>query len=163
MKILLNDVHTYRVDTVEEVEQLHQELKENPAFTLVSFSYKTKYIKLKGEVIDELVYSEDSLISVGADDSGNTTVCYEEFGGSKTGIARFSASGKKTCSIVIDGLPDYVAAHAGRIAVASGNKITVYSSNGTQSKTIETESTVARIFICSGTVYTVEGGSIHKY
>ena len=53
MKILLNDVHTYRVDTVEEVEQLHQELKENPAFTLVSFSYKTKYIKLKGEVIDE--------------------------------------------------------------------------------------------------------------
>jgi uncharacterized pyridoxamine 5'-phosphate oxidase family protein len=53
MKILLNDVHTYRVDTVEEVEQLHQELKENPAFTLVSFSYKTKYIKLKGEIIDE--------------------------------------------------------------------------------------------------------------
>lgn len=53
MKILLNDVHTYRVDTVEEVEQLHQELKENPAFTLASFSYKTKQIKAKGEVIDE--------------------------------------------------------------------------------------------------------------
>ena len=53
MKILLNDVHTYRVDTVEEVEQLHQELKENPAFTLASFSYKTKVQKQKGEIIDE--------------------------------------------------------------------------------------------------------------
>ena len=124
---------------------------------------KTVVHNKKGEVIDELVYSEDSLISVCADDSGNTTVCYEEFGGSKTGIARFSASGKKTCSIVIDGMPDCVAAHSGRIAVASGNNITVYSSNGKESKTIETESPVARIFICSGTVYTVESGSIHKY
>lgn len=53
MKILLNDVHTYRVDTVEEVEQLHQELKENLAFTLASFSYKTKYIKEKGNIVDE--------------------------------------------------------------------------------------------------------------
>lgn len=124
---------------------------------------KTVVHNKKGEAIDELVYSEDSLIAVCADDSGNTTVCYEEFGGSKTGIVRYSASGKKTCSIVIDGLPDCVAAHASRIAVASGNKITVYSSNGNESKIIETGSTVARIFICSGTVYTVEGGSIHKY
>ncbi len=124
---------------------------------------KTVIHNKKGEVIDELVYSEDSLIAVCADDNGNTTVCYEEFGGSKTGIARYSSGGKKTCSIVIDGLPDCVAAHAGRIAVASGNNITVYSSNGTESKTIETENPVARIFICSGTVYTVEGGSIHKY
>ncbi len=124
---------------------------------------KTVVHNKKGEVINELVYSEDSLISVCADDSGNTTVCYEEFGGSKTGIARYSSSGKKTCSIVVDGMPDCVAAHSGRIAVASGNNITVYSSNGKESKTIETESPVARIFICSGTVYTVEGGSIHKY
>ncbi len=124
---------------------------------------KTVVHNKKGEVLDELVYSEDSLIAVCADDSGNTTVCYEEFGGSKTGVARYSAGGKKTCSIVIDGLPDCVAAHAGRIAVASGNKITVYSSNGKESKVIETESPVAKVFICSGTVYTVEGGSIHKY
>ena len=124
---------------------------------------KTVVHNKKGEVIDELVYSEDSLISVCADYNGNTTVCYEEFGGSKTGIARYSSSGKKTCSIVVDGMPDCVAAHSGRIAVASGNSITVYSSSGNESKIIETESPVARIFICSGTVYTVEGGSIHKY
>jgi hypothetical protein len=90
-------------------------------------------------------------------------VCYKEFGGSKTGIARFSSGGKKTCSIVVDGMPDCIAAHSGRIAVASGNNITVYSSNGKESKTIETESPVAGIFISSGTIYTVEGGSIYKY
>ena len=124
---------------------------------------KTVVHNKKGEAVDELVYSEDSLIAVCADDSGNTTVCYEEFGGSKTGIVRFSDSGKKTCSILIDSTPDCVAAHAGRIAVASGNTITVYSSNGKEAKIIETENPVTRVFICSGTVYTVEGGSVHKY
>ncbi len=124
---------------------------------------KTVVHNKKGEVLDELVYSEDSLIAVCVDDDGNTAVCYEEFGGSKTGIARYSSSGKKTCSIVIDGVPDCVAAHAGRIAVASGNKITVYSSNGRESKVLESESPVTNIFICSGTVYTVEGGTICKY
>lgn len=53
MTILINSVDTYRVSSVEEVEQLHQELKENDNFDLVSFSYKTKQIKSKGEVIDE--------------------------------------------------------------------------------------------------------------
>ena len=53
MTILINSVDTYRVSSVEEVEQLHQELKENGNFDLVSFSYKTKQIKSKGEVIDE--------------------------------------------------------------------------------------------------------------
>lgn len=124
---------------------------------------KTVVHNKKGEVIDEHVYSDDSLLAVCADDDGNTTVCYEEFGGSKTGIVRYSTSGKKTCSVVIDGVPDCVAAHSGRIALASGNRITVYSSKGTEVKVIETENTVARIFICSGTVYTVEGGAIHKY
>lgn len=124
---------------------------------------KTVVHNKNGEVIDEHVYSDDSLIAVCADDNGNTTVCYEEFGGSKTGIVRYSDRGKKTCSVVIDGLPDCVAAHSGRIAVASGNEITVYSSRGEEVKIIKTESPVVRIFICSGTVYTVEGGSIHKY
>jgi len=53
MKILINSVDTYRVNTVEEVEQLHEELKQNPAFTLASFSYKTKYIKEKGDIVEE--------------------------------------------------------------------------------------------------------------
>lgn len=53
MAYLINSIDTYRVNTVEEVEQLHEELKSDNRFTLASFSYKTKFIKAKGEIIDE--------------------------------------------------------------------------------------------------------------
>jgi hypothetical protein len=53
MKYLINSVDTYRVNTVEEVERLHEELKADKHFTLAAFSYKTKQIKSKGEIIDE--------------------------------------------------------------------------------------------------------------
>ena len=53
MTYLINTVDTYRVATVDDVERLHEELKADSHFTLASFSYKTKYIKQKGEVIDE--------------------------------------------------------------------------------------------------------------
>jgi uncharacterized protein YueI len=53
MKCLLKAVDTYRVPTVEDVEALHEELLEDPAFDLVAFSYKTKYIKVKGEISEE--------------------------------------------------------------------------------------------------------------
>ena len=53
MKYLISSVDTYRVDTVEEVESLHEELKNNKMFDLAAFSYKTKQVKAKGEVIDE--------------------------------------------------------------------------------------------------------------
>jgi len=42
MKYLINSVDTYRVNTVGEVEQLHEILKNDTTFELVSFSYKTK-------------------------------------------------------------------------------------------------------------------------
>lgn len=53
MKYLISQTDTYRVDTVEEVEKLHEELKNDRYFTLTSFSYKTKVQKAKGEIIDE--------------------------------------------------------------------------------------------------------------
>ena len=53
MKYLINSVDTYRVATVEDVEQLHEELANDSHFTLTAFSYKTKYIKQKGDIIDE--------------------------------------------------------------------------------------------------------------
>ena len=78
MKILLNDVHTYRVDTVEEVEQLHQELKENPAFTLASFSYKTKCIKEKGAIVDEYQLVAAKIIFTDEKEpTADVTVSYE--------------------------------------------------------------------------------------
>lgn len=52
-KYLVSDVTTYRVATVSEVERLHDELLADPNFTLVAFSYKTKEIKVKGEVQEE--------------------------------------------------------------------------------------------------------------
>lgn len=52
MRHLITRTDVFRVDTVAEVEQLHAELKEADGFELVAFSYKTKEIKQKGEVID---------------------------------------------------------------------------------------------------------------
>jgi hypothetical protein len=53
VKYLINDVTTYRVKTVADVEKLHEELLEDKSFELTSFSYTTKYVKAKGEIIDE--------------------------------------------------------------------------------------------------------------
>ena len=52
-KYLINDVTTYRVSTVQDVEKLHEELLADPTFELTAFSYTTKYIKVKGEIVDE--------------------------------------------------------------------------------------------------------------
>lgn len=53
MRYLLKAVDTYRVPTVTDVEILHEELLDDPSFDLTAFSYKTKQIKAKGEVIEE--------------------------------------------------------------------------------------------------------------
>lgn len=53
MRYLLSCTDTYRVDTVAEVEALHEELSTDVNFTLAAFSYKTKPIKEKGEVVGE--------------------------------------------------------------------------------------------------------------
>lgn len=50
---LLKAVDTYRVASVADVERLHEELLHDPMFDLTAFSYKTKYIKQKGEIIGE--------------------------------------------------------------------------------------------------------------
>lgn len=53
LKYVINDVTTYRVSTVEEVEALHEELLNDNRFQLTAFSYTTKQIKVKGEVMEE--------------------------------------------------------------------------------------------------------------
>lgn len=50
---LIACTNTYRVHTVEEVEELHEILKNDAKFELRAFSYTTKYIKQKGEIVDE--------------------------------------------------------------------------------------------------------------
>ena len=53
MKYLINTTDVYRVETVEDAERLHEELKNDNNFVLASYGYKTKYIKVKGEIIEE--------------------------------------------------------------------------------------------------------------
>lgn len=52
-KYLLKAQNVYRVDTVEEVLKLREELESCKCGELVSFTYTTKYIKSKGEIIGE--------------------------------------------------------------------------------------------------------------
>ena len=52
-KYLISAVNTVRVHTVSDVEALHEELKNNPKFELVQFSYTTKDIKVKREVVGQ--------------------------------------------------------------------------------------------------------------
>lgn len=53
VKYLISAVNTVRVHTVADVEELHEELKNDSRFDLVEFSYKTKDIKVKREVVDQ--------------------------------------------------------------------------------------------------------------
>lgn len=53
MRYLLSVTDVYRVPTVADVEKLHEELSNDSNFQLTAFSYKTKYVKAKGEIIDE--------------------------------------------------------------------------------------------------------------
>jgi len=69
-KYLISDTTVYRVATVEDVEALHEELLNDPSFDLVAFSYKTKEIKVKGEVVEayqmvtaKKVFTEEKLPS----------------------------------------------------------------------------------------------------
>ena len=52
-KYLISAVNTVRVHTVSDVEVLHEELKNNPNFELVQFSYTTKDVKVKREVVGQ--------------------------------------------------------------------------------------------------------------
>lgn len=75
---LLKAVDTYRVGTVAEVEALHEELLQDPMFDLTAFSYKTKYIKQKGEIVEEYqVVSATKIFTEEKDPSRTVTVVYE--------------------------------------------------------------------------------------
>ena len=53
MKYLINTTEVYRVDTIEAVEALNEEVKSDGRYEVASFTYKAKNKKLKGEIIDE--------------------------------------------------------------------------------------------------------------
>ena len=53
MKYLLKTTNVYRVATVNEALKLREDLEASEYGELTSFTYTTKYIKVKGEVIEE--------------------------------------------------------------------------------------------------------------
>lgn len=78
MGYLLKAVDTYRVATVADVENLHEELLQDPTFDLTAFSYKTKYIKAKGEIIEEYqVVSATKMFTEEKNPDRSVTVVYE--------------------------------------------------------------------------------------
>ncbi len=124
---------------------------------------KTVVHNRKGEVLDELTYSEDSIRAIVPDEKGNLLVAYSEFGGAKTGLVRFSKSGRRTCEAVIDGTPDCFAMRNGKIVVSDDNILTVYNSKGTVKETLNTDSSVLGIELSSDAIYTLENGVVCKY
>lgn len=53
MNYLLKTTNVYRVSTVEAALNLREELSKIDCGELTAFSYTTKYIKQKGEIIEE--------------------------------------------------------------------------------------------------------------
>lgn len=49
----LKTTNVYRVPTVEDALRLRKHLEKTCIGELVAFSYKTKYIKVKGEIVEE--------------------------------------------------------------------------------------------------------------
>lgn len=49
----LKTTNVYRVPTVEDALALRKHLERTCIGELTSFSYKTKYIKVKGEIVEE--------------------------------------------------------------------------------------------------------------
>ncbi len=52
MTYLINSTNVYRVPSIEDVLNLRKELEKGPG-ELVSFGYVTKYIKEKGQIVEE--------------------------------------------------------------------------------------------------------------
>lgn len=78
MRYLLKAVDTYRVASVNDVETLHEELLNDPTFDLVAFSYKTKYIKAKGDIVEEYqVVSATKMFTDEKEPERTVTVAYE--------------------------------------------------------------------------------------
>ena len=50
---LIKVTNTYRVPTVEAALKLREALSHNDYGELISFKYATKYIKEKGEIVEE--------------------------------------------------------------------------------------------------------------
>lgn len=124
---------------------------------------KTLVLGENGEKLDELVYSENSVSLVEADEKGNVAVCCSEFGGSKSLVTVFKKDGSRACSLSVQGELSGMDIGSDKVAVALGNEIVVYNLKGEEKKRIQTFAAAEQVMICSGDFFTVENGNICKY
>lgn len=62
MEYLIKSTNTYRVPTVTDALNLREKLSKTDCGELNSFSYTTKYIKQKGEIIEEYQLCKATLV-----------------------------------------------------------------------------------------------------
>jgi hypothetical protein len=80
MYYTLKTTNVYRVPTVEDALRLRKQLERDCVGELTSFSYKTKYIKAKGEIIEEYqVVTATFMIDDEKDPEGVMTVMPSAF------------------------------------------------------------------------------------
>ena len=78
MKHLISYNVVYRVPTVDDVLELREELSDLPNGRLESFSYTEKYIKEKGEIVEEYqVVSATKVFTDEKEPTGVFTVSYD--------------------------------------------------------------------------------------
>lgn len=124
---------------------------------------KTVVFNSKGEILEEVTYSEDSVSAIASDSNGNTVICLDEYGGSKSRILIYKSNGKLSGEINLNGVPEAVDISDNRVAVALGSEIIKFSYKGKELDRIQAHGSPSHIVVTSGSVYTVESGNIRKY
>lgn len=116
----------------------------------------------KGELVQEIKYSDNSLFSTVSDSEGNTVICCKEFGGSKMKLFCISKSGKIQ-EFEIKYTPSSIDIRGSKIAVSYDDKVTVHSYDGTVKETYKCSGKVSSAFLSTSGIFTVENGAICKY
>lgn len=124
---------------------------------------KTLVYNAKGEKLEEFTYTAESVSAICSDDNGNTVICLSEFGGAKTRIVVYKSNGKRSAEVIVNGAPGGIDIADNRIAVILGNDIVKLSYSGKELDRISANGSPVRVAVTSGSVYTVESGSICKY
>ena len=124
---------------------------------------KTLVYNAKGEKLEEFTYTAESVSAICNDDNGNTVICLSEFGGAKTRIVVYKSNGKRSAEVIVNGAPGGIDIADNRIAVILGNDIVKLSYSGKELDRISANGSPVRVAVTSGSVYTVESGSICKY
>ena len=124
---------------------------------------RTVIFDSKGEETGSFEYSSDSLFATDVDSSGNTLLCYKEFGGSQIKVVRSPSSGKKNRSFEIGFTPSSVDMRDKNIAFSVDNRIEIYNAAGKEKETIECANRVSTCLITETAYYTLENGAICKY